>query len=470
MRAFLRVAAPLLVLSAPAFGQGGPSPALIGRGRILATAADCVACHTVEGQPAFAGGKAIATPFGTIHAPNITPDRETGIGAWSDAEFLRALHDGVGRAGEQLYPAFPYVQYTRLSDADVLAIKAYLFSLPPVRRTAPANDMLFPFGYRPLLRVWKWINFTPGRFAPEPGRGGEYNRGRYLAEALGHCNECHTPRTLTQGLDMSRNLAGGIVEGWQAFNITPDPVSGIGRWSREDIVTYLSSGRLPGRAVAGGPMGEVVGHSLRFLPREDLSAIAAYLEGQKPLRNPGDTAPRSGYGRPDPDRLSFSLGGNGLPTGRGLYVAACASCHGLDGRGTASVPGRPGFPGLVGNSALGAARADNAVLAIIHGVPARGGRGESFMPAFGAASRIGNALDDAQIALVANYVRAQFGNAAGSPVDATSVRRLRLENGGRSPLVVGVWAGMALIAGLAILFAARLVRRRARGNGAERMP
>jgi mono/diheme cytochrome c family protein len=336
------------------------------------------------------------------------------------------LHEGVGREGEQLYPAFPYAQYTRLSDADVLAIKAYLFSLPAVKRANAPNAMTFPFGFRPLVKAWNLLNFKPGRFTADPARGERYNRGQYLAEALGHCNECHTPRNLLQGLQGSRPLAGGTVNGWQAYNITPDAVSGIGQWSADDIVKYLSTGRLEGHAVAAGPMAEVVGFSTRFLSSEDLQALATYLKAQPAIRDSADTGSRNVFGRADADRLSFSAPADpDHPGGRGLYVAACASCHALAGTGSPAVPNQPGYPGLMGSSALGARSADNLVLTVLLGVRRPAADGPVFMPPFGADSTLSNELSDEQIATLANYLMPQFGNPQAARVTAAHVAALR---------------------------------------------
>src|SRR5215470_4696383 len=246
----------------------GPSPVgvpeelrssdLVTRGRYLTEAADCEVCHTREGGQPFAGGLAFETPFGVLYSPNITADRETGIGAWSDADFLRAVHEGIARDGERLYPAFPYESYTLLADEDVLAIKAYLFSLPAAHTSPPANSLRFPFNQRWLMGIWSALYNPAQRFEPHENRSPEWNRGAYLVEALGHCGDCHTPRNLAQALDNRRKFAGAVVTGWRAYNITPEPISGIGSWSDDDLVGYLQSGHAVGHGSAGGPMGEEV--------------------------------------------------------------------------------------------------------------------------------------------------------------------------------------------------------------------
>jgi mono/diheme cytochrome c family protein len=260
------------------------------RGQYLTRAADCVACHTAPGGRPFAGGRAFKLPFGTLYSTNITPDIESGIGGWGDEDFVRALHEGIRKDGEHLYPAFPYPSYTLLTRGDVLAIKAYLFSLKPVRNVPPASDLSFPFNQRYLRFFWNLLFNPDQRFRPNINQNQEWNRGAYLAEALGHCGDCHTPRNLLQGLRSSRKFAGAVIEGWKAYNITPDPAWGIGDWSDSQLADYLSSGHAPGRSSAAGPMGEAVDDSLRFLVKEDISALMAYLKSVPPIDDGKDIA------------------------------------------------------------------------------------------------------------------------------------------------------------------------------------
>ena len=205
---------------------------LVARGEYLTRAADCTACHTAPGGKPFAGGLAFKLPMiGTIYSTNITPDQETGIGAWSDDEFVRALHEGIDRDGEHLYPAFPYPSYALMTRDDALAIKSYLFSLKPIKYTPPPNDVAFPFNQRYLMTFWN-VLFKPGhRFQPNTDQSAEWNWGAYLVEALGHCGDCHTPRNILFGLKSQQKFAGEIIQGWNAYNITPDPKWGIGAWS-----------------------------------------------------------------------------------------------------------------------------------------------------------------------------------------------------------------------------------------------
>lgn len=402
------------------------------RGEYLARAADCIACHTVDPALPFAGGVPFKTPFGTIYAPNITPDTETGIGLWSNEAFRRALHEGIRQDGQRLYPAFPYTAYTRMSDADVQAVKDYLFAQRPIRHRVPQNQLMFPFGWRFLLVFWNWFNFDEGRWVDHADRPAEWNRGAYLVEGPGHCAECHTPRNFMQGLS-SKSFAGGTIEGWEAFNITPDNAEGIGRWTKTDIVRYLAMGIAPGRAWAAGPMAEVVSNSTQYLSDADLNAMATYLQTLK--REP-DTAQQSEPAREVRGTPATYIGtvrsnhqhADPQPSGAELYVAHCASCHGWDGRGLGLKPGPMGdtpYPPLLHNSTVGAARANNLVQVILQGVhrEARGTR--AFMPAFA------HALSDEDVAALVNHLRRQFGGRH-EPISVDQVRKLR-ESGTPAP-------------------------------------
>ena len=212
------------------------------KGKYLTEAADCAACHTAPGGKPYAGGFPFKLPFGTIYTPNITPDTETGIGSWTDAQFLRAMHEGIAEDGSRLYPAFPYASYTLLTDADVLLIKGYLGSLSPVRQENLPNTFVFPFNQRWLMAIWSAFFNSNERFQPIPERSPEWNRGAYLVEAAAHCGECHTPRNLMQAMDQRRKFAGGVAEGWNAYNITGDQQSGVGAWTDEALADYLATG------------------------------------------------------------------------------------------------------------------------------------------------------------------------------------------------------------------------------------
>jgi mono/diheme cytochrome c family protein len=279
------VAAAGLLLATLADAAG---PDKVARGAYLATAAGCVACHTdsEHGGPAYAGGRAIATPFGTFYSPNITPDPDTGIGRWSEAEFLRALRDGVRPDGASLFPVFPYTSYTNITDSDGRAIWAYLRSLPAARHHNRTHDVSFPFFSRPLLTVWKFLFLNPGPFRPDPDHSAVYNRGAYLVTALAHCGECHTPRNWLGAPERSRFLAGTAhgPDGKPVPNITPDPESGIGNWTEDDIVGMLTDGQTPDLNIVAGAMAEVV-KSTAKLGDGDRRAIAVYLKSVPPIRS-----------------------------------------------------------------------------------------------------------------------------------------------------------------------------------------
>ncbi len=403
--------------TAPAGGASGPGLDLVKRGEYLARAGDCIACHTSDKGRPFAGGLAIATPFGTIYTPNITPDPDTGIGRWTDADFLRAMHEGIRKGGERLYPAFPYVEYTKVTDQDVQAIRAYLNTVVPVHYTPPSNDLRFPFNQRWLMVFWNLFNFDEGRFVPDPKQSAEWNRGAYLVEGLAHCEECHTPRNFTQGLKTSERFSGAIQAGWHAYNITPHKTSGIGGWSEQDVVSYLSTGVAHGRANAAGPMADVVSDSTQYLNREDLRSITTYLRSIKPVDR-GESRMRAAWGSPASDvdamRGTRVSGVNGAQ----LFVANCATCHHWTGEGVgASSPGA--YPSLIHNSAVGASDANNLAMVILRGVRRTTQDADVLMPGFE------RDLNDQQVAALANYVTGQFGNPR-ARISADEVGRLRV--------------------------------------------
>ena len=273
-------------------------PAQLERGAYLFIAADCQACHTdVKNKGALmAGGRALATPFGTFYSPNITPDPETGIGNWSDEDFVRALREGVSPAGDYYFPVFPYPSYTRMTDQDMRDLKAYLFSLPPVKQANKEHEVDFPFGWRFTLGPWQWMNFTAGPLPPDPSKSETWNRGAYLVRALGHCGECHTPRGWLGGTDDDYALSGTPdgPQGQKVPNITPDKETGIGGWEKADVVRVLRTGMLPDGDYAGDGMGEMVDFSTSKLTDADRDAIAEYLLSLPPIANPDAKATRPG--------------------------------------------------------------------------------------------------------------------------------------------------------------------------------
>jgi len=289
----------LLLIAVPAQAED-PSPVvhtsatagdLEAGARIFAATGGCT-CHTNypgegEGAPPLAGGRGLETPFGVYYSTNITPDRETGLGEWSQADFVRAMREGLSPEGDHYFPVFPYTAFSGLRDRDLIDLKAYLDSLPAVRRQNRPPDAPFPFSWRATIFGWKIMNFTPKQIDEQPSQSAEWNRGRYLVEAAAHCGECHTPRTLTGGLDGSKRLAGSREgpEGELAPNITPHEKTGIGSWSRPDLVWYLQTGLKPEGDDTQGLMSEVIEHGYSNLPKEDLAAIAIYLRSVEPIEN-----------------------------------------------------------------------------------------------------------------------------------------------------------------------------------------
>ncbi len=403
----------------PAAGAASPTgvPAelanasLVVRGEYLARAADCAACHTTaSGQP-YAGGRSFVLPFGTLYSTNITPDRETGIGAYSDADFLRAMHQGIARDGSRLYPAMPYASYTYMTDADALAIKAYLFSLPAVKAPRLANTLSFPFNQRWLMAVWSAFFNPDHRFEPNSARSVEWNRGAYLAEAMAHCGECHTPRTVAFSLDNRHKFAGEKQAGWRAYNVTSDKQTGIGAWTPAELALYLAQGHAEGRGSAGGPMGEAVENSLRFLTPGDVSALVTYVTSVPAVISRDLPALKAAAA---PARHSEGVTAALDSRGKEIFAGACASCHGWSG-----VSPVVGYATLTGARAINDPTATNVVQAILSGSSAEGG-GNVYMPSFG------SAYSDSEVAAVANYVTARFG-ASPSSLTAANVASLRHE-------------------------------------------
>jgi mono/diheme cytochrome c family protein len=384
---------------------------LIERGAYLTHAADCEACHTAPGGTRFAGGLAFVLPFGVLYSTNITPDPDTGIGRYTDANFMKALRHGVRADGAPLYPAMPYASYTYMTDADALAIKAYLFSLDPTTARVPSNHLAFPFNQRWLMAVWSLLFNPDRRFEPNPAQSPEWNRGAYLVEAMEHCGECHTPRNLFQALDNRRKFAGATQAGWRAYNITADRSSGVGAFSDTDLSAYLAAGHADGHGTAAGPMGEAVDKSLSHLAPSDIAAMVAYLRSVPPIETPDLPAPKETAaavshreGAPDADVL-----------GKAVFEQACVSCHGWNG-----VSPLTRFAILTGTRAVNDPTAINVAQIVLSGAQRRSAGGAEIMPAFGAA------YSDAEIAAVSNYTTARFG-AKASAISAAEISKLRNE-------------------------------------------
>jgi mono/diheme cytochrome c family protein len=386
---------------------------LIEKGEYLARAADCAACHTADGGAPYAGGRAFVLPFGTLYSTNITPDKDTGIGNYSDANFLDAVHKGVGRDNTKLYPAMPFASYTAMTDADAGAIKAYLFSLKPVHAPAPKNTLSFPFNQRSLMGIWALLFNPDKRFEPRTERDPQWNRGAYLVEALGHCGECHTPRNLGFALNHREKFAGAVQAGWRAYNITSDPKSGVGAWSETDLAHYLAMGHADGRGTATGPMGEAVDNSLRYLTPGDIGAMVTYLRSVSAIATADLPVPKA-----NPASASYAEGmAAGIDSrGKAVYAGACAGCHDWSGVSPV-IP----YATLTGVRSVNDPTATNVVQVILSGAHRQFADSQASMPAFGAA------YSDEEIASLANYVTARFG-AQPSAVTAQSIAALRAQD------------------------------------------
>jgi mono/diheme cytochrome c family protein len=383
----------------------------IEKGEYLTRAADCMVCHTTQDGAAYAGGRAFVLPFGTLYSTNITPDTETGIGGYSDQDFLDAIHKGLGRNHQKLYPAMPFASYTLMSDADALAIKAYLFSLKPVHAPASVNTLSFPFNQRSLMGIWAAMFNPDQRFEPHPERSPEWNRGAYLVEAMEHCGECHTPRNLGFALNNRQKFSGAVQAGWHAYNISADPKSGVGGWSDADLTHYLSVGHADGRGTASGPMGEAVDESLSHLKSSDISAMVAYLRSVPAVATSDIPAINT-----TPAPASFADVGTAESRGKSVYEGACAGCHGWSGVSPVLATAT-----LTGTRGVNDPTANNVAQIIIGGSQRHAADDAVYMPEFG------STYSNAEIASVANYVTARFGT-KGSTLTAENVAKMREAN------------------------------------------
>ena len=380
---------------------------IVKRGEYLAKAADCLVCHTAPGGEDYAGGLAFPMPFGTLYSTNITADRNTGIGNYSDQDFLDAVQRGVRKDGARLFPAMPYTSYTFMTDADVLAIKAYLLSLPAVARQNQGDTLQFPFNQRWSMIFWSWAFSPNARFAPNTEKSADWNRGAYIAEALAHCGECHTPRNLAYALDNRRKFAGAVAAGWRAYDITSDKGTGIGAWTDDDVFAYLAKGHTTGHGTASGPMGEAVDHSLSHMEPADIRALVAYLRSIPAVASsePATIAPPAPASPKEGGEIANALG-------RQVFEQACVSCHSWTGVSPLSP-----FATISGSRAVNDPTATNVVQIVISGTR-RLTPGAMSMPAFG------STYSDTEIAAVANYVSGRFGSAA-SKITAKDVAELR---------------------------------------------
>lgn len=375
------------------------SASKVARGRTLATAGDCVACHTADKGKPFAGGRPIETPFGVIYSPNITPDRDTGIGGWSDDQFYRAMHEGVGPSSRQLYPAFPYPYFTKATHEDVSAIRAYLNTLEPVKNARKQPRLTWPLNWRFLLHGWNWLYFDEGTYQANAQKSPEWNRGAYLVEGLGHCGACHTPRNFVGGEKTSEALQGGALQGWFAPNLTNQQRVGLNAWSTDDIVDYLKTGR-NSHSGATGLMAEVITDSTSKLDASDLHAIATYLKDQ-----PGH-----------PEDASPMQGSPVLTAGRAIYQDSCSACHAPDGKGVPLL-----FSPLGGSALLQSHDHTTAIRLVLEGArtaPTDARATTAAMPAYGWK------LSDAEVAAVLTYTGNSWGNAT-PEVTAADVKTVR---------------------------------------------
>jgi mono/diheme cytochrome c family protein len=374
---------------------GLASADVVKRGEYLVRAADCMVCHTAPGGASYAGGLAIPLPFGTLYSTNITPDKDTGIGDYNDQDFLNAVQRGIRRDGTRLYPAMPYPSYTYMIDADALAIKAYLFSLAPLHSVNRPDTLTFPFNQRWSMAVWSFFFNADSRFAPNTAQSADRNRGAYIAEALAHCGECHTPRNPAFALDNRRKFAGAVTAGWHAFNISSDQGTGIGGWTDDEVFAYLSRGHALGRGTAAGPMGEAVDESFSQMAPADIRALVSYVRSVPAVVSPDLPATIA-----PPAPVSPKAGGataNAL--GRKVFEEACVSCHGWTGV-SAITP----YATISGARAVNDPAATNVAQIVISGTTRHTPAGVVSMPAFG------GTYSDADIAAVANYVTARFGS------------------------------------------------------------
>jgi mono/diheme cytochrome c family protein len=390
-----------LLCTASAVG-GEPSAETVARGKALVTAADCASCHTADPAKPFAGGKRIDTPFGGIYSPNLTPDRDTGIGGWSDEEFYRALRYGEDPDGSRYYPVFPYPNFTKLVRDDILAIRAYLATLTPFGNTPREPELRWPLNYRLLMRGWDYLFFRPGIFQPNQNKSPEWNRGGYLVEGAAHCGACHTPKNLFGADRRGRAYGGGLVQGWFAPRLDGAERSGLKSWSVEDIVEYLQSGR-NAKSHADGLMAEVVVNSTSKMSDADVRAIAVYLKDLPP-------GPPEPSVTPPPEAE--------MTAGKAIYARACIACHEADGSGTPRI-----YPPLPGNANLQSSDPASTLRIILDGAQTVT---TPRAPNPGSMSAYAKDLSDQQIADVANYIRNSWGNAAPivTPAQVAKARRM----------------------------------------------
>ncbi|WP_211452894.1 c-type cytochrome [Collimonas antrihumi] len=391
----------------PAASTAPATAEQIAHGAYLVRTGDCMACHTARGGKELAGGRAIQTPFGAVYSPNVTPDKETGIGTWSADDFWRALHNGKSKDGSLLYPAFPYTNYTKVTRADADAMFAYLQSVPPVQQKNLEHGLRFPYNNRFLLYGWRALYFRPGVYKAETQQSVEWNRGAYLVQGLGHCSACHTTRNALGGSDLKAELGGGFIPvvNWYAPSLTSDEEIGLGDWDIQHISALLKDGISP-RGTVLGPMAEVVGASLQHLSDADVRAMAVYLK----------SLPRQKEAPAEKERASPDQVASALDLGQKIYKNHCADCHQASGKGV-----WPAYPPLASNHAITMSAPVNAIRVVLNG---------GFAPSTAANPRpygmppYGPTLTDSEVAAVVSYIRNSWGNKA-PIVSASEVSRYR---------------------------------------------
>jgi mono/diheme cytochrome c family protein len=403
----LLLGAGLVIASSADVERTSPGPyTSTTRGRYLVRAGDCMSCHTAAGGAPFAGGRAVPTPFGTIYSTNITPDRDTGIGAWSEDDFYRAMHEGISRDGHHLYPAFPYPWFTRISRDDVRDMKAYLDTLTAVRQDNKPTKLPWPLSMRAAMAVWNGLYFDEGTYLADPAQSAQWNRGAYLVRGAGHCSACHGDKNFAGAVDKDHPLSGGFAEHQFAPSLAGGKRDGLGQWSEQDIVDYLGRGH-NAKSSAAGPMAEVVEMSTQYLSEPDRRAIAVYLKSLPAVD----------------EKAVAAADADVMKAGAALYTDNCEGCHLRAGTGEAGA-----FPPLKDSSAIQAAEPDTLIAVILQGARAPATRTDPTglaMPAFA------DRLDDAEVAQLTTYIRNAWGNRAAS-VASDDVHDLRRKLSGLS--------------------------------------
>jgi len=444
----------MLYAATPACAADDSSTQLIHKGEYLATAGDCLACHTAPGGKPFAGGLPLPTPLGNIISTNITPSKSAGIGNYTLEQFTRALRQGIRADGQPVYPAMPYTAYARMTDEDIAALYAYFMqAVQPVDARPEETRLPFPFNLRAGMMGWNAFFHDPKPYAPNPEKGDLWNRGAYLVQGLAHCSTCHTPRNVFMAERPSLELAGAEVGPWHAPNITADPNSGIGGWSDQELIDYMRTGHAD-KGQASGPMSEAIDYSLRRLTEPDLRAIAVYLKTVPAVHDPADTKPVYAWGNAT-DQLDTLRGepwpqDRSLMTGPQLYDAHCATCHQAQAQG--SFDG--GLPPLFRNTATGRLQTNNLVLTMLDGIQRHDRDGAVVMPGFR------QVMTDVQITTLGNYLMQTYGNPAGKvTVDQVAALRSGAPGLSRGPdLVLLARIGLAVAAIVLLLIIAGIVR------------